>query len=342
MSDAAEIELAPGFRDAMRKNSVAPLWEFLQAALPYGRPASRTRPHCWTYSEIKPLLLHAANTVPVERAERRVLILSDPARGPNAMQATGSIYGGLQILMPGEVAAGHRHTPSAARIVIEGTGAVTVVNGRTCPMERGDLILTPSMHWHSHHHSGSVPITWLDCLDLPAFTAMDSAFAEADQPMNIETEVALDLLNIGLAERSAILEPPDPYPMLRYGWKETRAALLRLMQQSGERLQVELRYVNPRTGGDALPIMGFSAIALPAGSVVSPRRRSSSRLFHVVEGRGCSSIDDFVFDWSSGDTFSAPTYAYIEHRTETDTTALLICTDDEPMQRRLGFFAEVD
>ena len=48
------------------------------------------------------------------------------------------------MLLPGEWAPAHRHTPNAVRIVVEGEGAYTTVNGEKCTMERGDLILTPS------------------------------------------------------------------------------------------------------------------------------------------------------------------------------------------------------
>src|SRR5438128_7415026 len=70
------------------------------------------------------------------------------------MQATSVIYCGLQLLLPGEQAPAHRHAPSAARIVIEGEGAYTVVDGEKCPMQRGDLILTPGGMWHDHGHEG--------------------------------------------------------------------------------------------------------------------------------------------------------------------------------------------
>src|SRR2546429_96397 len=82
-----------------------------------------------------PLLLRAGELTPVEKAERRVLILSDPGRGPGAMRVSGPIFCGMQLLLPGEKAPAHRHTPSAARVVIEGEGAYTIVNGEKCMME---------------------------------------------------------------------------------------------------------------------------------------------------------------------------------------------------------------
>ena len=48
-------------------------------------------------------------------------------------------------------------TPSAIRFVVEGTGAFTLVDGDRCPMEKGDLILTPAGLWHEHGHHGEGP-----------------------------------------------------------------------------------------------------------------------------------------------------------------------------------------
>jgi gentisate 1,2-dioxygenase len=69
-------------------------------------------------------------------------VLCNPGLGLQNMQATASIYIGMQLILPGETAPNHRHTPSAVRFVIEGQGGFTVVSGERLPMEKGDLILT--------------------------------------------------------------------------------------------------------------------------------------------------------------------------------------------------------
>jgi gentisate 1,2-dioxygenase len=60
-----------------------------------------SRAQAWRYDAIRPLVLRAGQLTPVEKAERRVLFLVDPGRGPGAMQATSTIYVGLQLLLPG-------------------------------------------------------------------------------------------------------------------------------------------------------------------------------------------------------------------------------------------------
>ena len=134
-------ELPQEYRDAMSAAGVAPLWPMMRNVLPHDAPRPVTRPGHWAYKDLRPLLLRAGELTPVEKAERRVLVLSDPGRGTGAMQATSSIYTGMQLLLPGETAPAHRHTPSAARIIVEGKGGFTVVEGEKLPMEEGDLVV---------------------------------------------------------------------------------------------------------------------------------------------------------------------------------------------------------
>ena len=61
----------------------------------------------------------------------------------------------------GETAPPHRHSGNALRFVMEGNGAETIVNGKTCVMNERDLILTPLWSWHAHQHHASDRIVCL-------------------------------------------------------------------------------------------------------------------------------------------------------------------------------------
>ena len=113
-------DLPQEYREAMARAGVGPLWPQMRNALPHDAPQPVTRSHLWAYEAVRPLLLRAGDLTPVEKAERRVLFLADPGRGPSTMQATSTVYIGLQLLLPGETAPAHKHTPSAARIVVRG------------------------------------------------------------------------------------------------------------------------------------------------------------------------------------------------------------------------------
>jgi gentisate 1,2-dioxygenase len=125
---------------------------------------------------VRPLLDKAMDLTSPEAVERRVLSLVNPsARSPEDKATTRNISAALQILLPGESARPHRHSMNALRFVLEGRGAITVVNGKPCPMEEGDLILTPAWTWHEHVHRGEKPIIWLDTLDVPLHLYMGTA-----------------------------------------------------------------------------------------------------------------------------------------------------------------------
>ena len=117
------------------------------------QPATPCVPALWKYDEVRPFLMRAGEAITAEEAVRRVLILENPAlRGQSAI--TQSLYAGLQLILPGEVAPSHRHTQSALRFIVEGSGAYTAVDGERTTMRPGDFIITPSWTWHDHGQRG--------------------------------------------------------------------------------------------------------------------------------------------------------------------------------------------
>ena len=157
--------LPDAYSDTLEKLSLAPLWAALHVLLPHER-TTQVLPHHWRWADLRAPLLEAARLVGMEQAERRVLVLMNPGLA-GAYAATATLYAGLQIILPGESAPSHHHTPAALRLVVEGRGAFTTVDGMKCAMEPGDLIITPPMRWHDHGHEGTEPVVWLDGLDIP-------------------------------------------------------------------------------------------------------------------------------------------------------------------------------
>ena len=73
-------------------------------------------------------MLEAGGLITAKEAERRVLVLENPGlRGQSKI--TNTLYAGLQLILPGEVAPAHRHSQSALRFIVEGRGAYTAVDG---------------------------------------------------------------------------------------------------------------------------------------------------------------------------------------------------------------------
>jgi gentisate 1,2-dioxygenase len=336
-------ELPQDYRDAMGRAGVAPLWPQMRNALPHGGPQPVTKPHLWTYGDVRPLLLRAGELTPVEKAERRVLFLADPGRGKGAMQATSTLYIGLQLLLPGETAPAHKHTPSAARIVVEGEGAYTVVDGDKLPMHQGDLILTPGGCWHDHGHGGKDPVIWLDALDLPLFVYLEGSYAvEAplQSPRNRPDPSEVEYRAAGLAPvRRRDRAAATGFPMMRFPWKRTEQALREYAEHAGGGA-AELDYINPETGQSCLPTMGFTAMMLKPGSTSRPPLRSSSAVFHVISGRGTSTVNGTTFNWGPKDTFSAPVFAEFEHKAAGGEPAFLVRIHDTPLQEKIGYYEE--
>ncbi len=332
-------ELPQDYRDAMTAAGVAPLWPMMRNVLPHGQPNPVTQPGHWTYDSVRPLLLRAGELTPVEKAERRVLVLSDPGRGAGAMCATPSIYLGMQLLLPGETAPAHVHTPSATRIIVEGNGGFTVVDGEKLPMEEGDLVLTPGGDWHDHGHEGDGPVVWLDALDLPLFVYLEGSYA-TEGPLQAQRNrpdaSQVEYLSAGLVPSRRLGAQVRKYPQARFPWKRTEAAL-RAMAQYTDGLP-ELDYVNPETGQDVLPTMGFTAMMLPAGHTDMPPIRSTSAAFHVVKGRGTTLVNGQKITWGPKDTFTAPVFSEITHQAGEES--FLVRIHDRPLQDKLGYYEE--
>lgn len=333
-------DLPEDYRAALAEQNLVPLWPSLRAVLPPHTPALRTRPIRWTYDSLRPLLLRAGELTPIEKAERRVLVLANPGHGLEKMQATSTIYLGMQLLLPGEWAPAHKHTPNAVRMIVEGNGAYTTVNGERCPMERGDLILTPTGQWHEHGHDGDQPVIWLDVLDLPLVYYAEASYVIEGQPQHTAAEAAERAYrNGGVVPAPVFSRSASRYPMLRYPWSGVRQALLDLAQARPGIEAVQLAYINPETGDDCQKILGFSALMLRPGEHLRLPARSSAMVFHQIEGAAEVSVEDNCLPLAGADTCCVPGYRPVSLRNASaDIPAFLFIADDAPFQKKLGVY----
>jgi gentisate 1,2-dioxygenase len=341
MSDLGRLEDLPqSYRDELQRRNLVPLWPSLRGVMPPGVPTPRTRPTHWAYADIRPLLLRAGELTPIEKAERRVLVLANPGHGLEKMQASAAIYLGMQLLMPGEWAPSHRHTPNAVRMVVEGEGAWTTVDGEKCLMSRGDLILTPTGLWHEHGHDGDQPVIWLDVLDLPLVYHLEASYhvngeRQTQRPGHGERAYARG----GVVPTPVFGRSGRRYPMLRYPWADTRAALESLAADQPALDAVQVTYVNPETGEDAENILGFHALMLRPGQTLRLPARSPASVYHVIEGGVEARIADACFALAPADTCSAPGYTPLTlTNRHTDRPAFVFVADESPLHRKLGIY----
>jgi gentisate 1,2-dioxygenase len=337
-------ELPQDYRDALARHNLVPLWPSLRSLLPPQVPARQTRATHWRYTDIRPLLLRAGELTPIEKAERRVLVLANPGHTLEKMQASAAIYLGMQLLLPGEWAPSHRHTPNAVRMIVEGEGAWTTVEGEKCPMSRGDLILTPTGLWHEHGHDGDAPVIWLDVLDLPLVY-----YLEASYHLNGERQAVHPGQGSRRYARAGLVPAPvfgrsgRRYPLLRYPWAEARAALQSLAEDQPGLAHVQLTYVNPETGKDALDILGFHALMLRPGQVLALPARSPATVFHAIEGHVRVHGEGHAFELAPADTCCIPGYTATTLANDSQREpAFLFVADESPLHRKLGLYEQRD
>ena len=143
-------------------------------------PDTGFRPQHWRYALCKPALDAAGRLINTELAERRNLVMRNPA-DPDGIATTRTLVSAYQMILPGEKARSHRHAPHALRVILDAKGAYSTVDGIKTPMDTGDIVLTPGWQWHGHGHDGDEPAYWFDGLDVPLVHLLEPMFVE-DHP----------------------------------------------------------------------------------------------------------------------------------------------------------------
>jgi gentisate 1,2-dioxygenase len=329
------------FYDRLGPLNLSPLWEKLHN-LVTAQPQSPCLPHIWHYREVRPHLMQAGGLITAMEATRRVLILENPGF-PGQATITGSLFAGLQLILPGEVAPAHRHTQSALRFIIEGSGAYTAVDGERTTMQPGDFVITPSWTWHDHGNDSGEPMVWLDGLDIQLVKLLGASFAEGNPD---ETQPVSRPEGDSFARYGHNLLPVDwkpevkTSPVFNYPYVRSREALAALAK-NGEPDPYhghKLRYVNPASGESAMPTIGTFLQLLPTGFASRPYRSTDAAVYVCVEGRGETRIGETVLRWEPRDIFVVP--GWTAHTHNADSEAVLFSFSDRPVQQMLGLWRE--
>jgi gentisate 1,2-dioxygenase len=325
---------------------LTPLWEVLHSLVPL-QPATPCVPAFWKYEDVRPFLKRAGDAITAEEAVRRVLIMENPAlRGQSAV--TQSLYAGLQLIRPGEVAPSHRHTQSALRFIVEGSGAYTAVDGERTTMHPGDFIITPSWTWHDHGNESSQDVVWLDGLDIPMIRFFDAGFAETDtaKSQKVTRQEGTSLARYG--HNMAPVKHDAPFgrtsPIFSYPYARSREALEQLERDAPVDAWdgVKLRYVNPLTGGAPMPTMATFLQKLPAGFAGKPSRQTDGAVYSVVEGEGEVLVErdgqSWRFAFGPRDHFVVPSWHTA--RFTSGRGCVLFSYSDRPVHEVLGIHHE--
>ena len=337
-----EMTAARGeFYQRAAKKGLTPLWEVLAEVLP-AEPRPRCVPVIWHYDDIRPFIMESGSLISADEAERRVMVLENPGL-PETTQVTNSLYAGVQLLLPGEVAPTHRHTPSALRFVIESDGAYTAVDGERTTMHPGDFIITPSRTFHDHGNPTNTPTIWMDGLDLPIVNFFDTCFAEhypggGRQPITKREGDSYarygNLMPIDF-------KPERPTsPIFNYPYSRSREILGEIYRNGplDPCHGIKMQFINPASGGYPMPAISAFIQLLPSGFKTAPYRSTDATVLTVVEGSGKSRIGDTSFDWKKRDIFVVPSWQTAIH--EANEECVLFSFSDRAAQKSLGFWRE--
>ena len=341
----AQISDREDFYQRIGQQHYGALWQVLHGLIT-PQPKSPVQAHRWDYRQAREFLMEAGGLITAQEAERRVLVLENPGM-PGESRITTSLYAGLQLVLPGEIAPCHRHTQSALRFVIEGSGASTSVDGEKTRMEVGDFVITPPWAWHDHGNESSDPMIWLDGLDVPMVGLFDASFAEGLSAKR--DRLVQDITrNTGdsWARYGANMLPVDfeqkklASPIFNYPYARSREALemMRQQQEWDPCHGLKMRYINPVDGLAAMPTISPFLQLLPKGFRTEVYRSTDATVFTPVEGQGKTWVGDTCIEWQPKDIFVVPSWAPVVHEASED--AVLFSFSDRIAQQKLGLWRE--
>ena len=328
---------------------MAPLWTQREGLMP-NTPHSDAVPTLWKWATLLPLAERSGALVPVGRGgERRAIALANPGL-PGTAYATPTLWAAIQYLGPLEEAPSHRHTQTAFRFVVEGEGVWTNVEGDPVAMRRGDLLLTPGMHFHEHHNTGERAMAWIDGLDIPLVRQIDAGFFEfgPDQLATRDTPTTSRNERLwghpGLTPVGA--PTPKASPLLAYRWEHTDAALRAQLELEDEGYpgvleagHAVVRFTNPATAHDALSTIRCEMHRLRPGASTAVTRIAGSAVWQVFDGTATARIGDETYRLDRGDLFAVPSWAPVSLTSENGMDAFRF--SDEPVFAALGLARSV-
>ncbi len=298
-----QVGIAPGWN-----KKVASLWPV---------PKKNFTPAHWTYEQARGALDAAGRLINTELAERRNLVLFNPASG-ESYGTVRTMVAAYQMILPGEWARSHRHTPNALRLILDSeAGTYTEVDGIKIAMEPGDVLLTPNWSSHGHGNLSRASAYWLDFLDVPLVQLLEPMFFE---PAEEEDDGR---------EQSDAAPPTKDSPFV-FPLSETQRRLDATAPEPSGPFGTHVELGNP-----AMDTIGLHMMRLTPGVQTAPYRTTANNIYAAVRGSGATTIDGERFEWRRGDVIAAP--AWRPHHHEAAEDALLLRVTDEPVMARLGF-----
>jgi gentisate 1,2-dioxygenase len=315
-------------------------------------PETFAVPYMWKYKEVKEMLYKLSKVLPVEEAERRIALLVNPGfKGIPNFQGYAilpTLTASFQLVLPGEIAPAHRHTPNAFRFVIEAPedGAFTVVNGKKLRMRKYDLILTPAMTWHDHRNESNSEVIWLDGLDLPIFSLIGASFFEEykEKYQDIRENEEDVVYSYGFNLIPDIREHELFNPLLYYPYSKAKEVLIRINEKLREFPPegVTLRYNNPVNKGEVFQTMSLRLRLIRGKERTKLIRETENKVLVQLEGYTTAIVYDkdnrMKFRLEPHDVLAIPSWKKYELINEDKEDSILFQFSDEPIFRAIGVY----
>lgn len=286
------------------------------------------------------------------RGSRRVVIAHP------ALLDTSSLYPAvavsLNVLLPGERTAPHRHNSSVVNFGMRGRGTA-IVGGRRIEWGEHDTFTTPPWVVHQHINDSdeiAVRLSYsnsglLDRLGIHVVEETDDL--DPNQPLgdpDAEREASARGETIGedgsaLLTYEQLISPEPPYQAALY-WPfealRTRLEKLKSLGQEykGRRLCLMYDRNTGRTQGTTATF--FATITMrPAGIVDQPHRHTSAAVNYIFAGKGWSIVGGRRYEWEAGDLMlTAPGWMVHGHASHPGEDVYELTIQDSPLQIALG------
>lgn len=316
-------------------------------------PKNRMKPHLWHWQDIRPLVIECGEMIGLghgsTKYDRRVLALSNPG-GNGDFTMSGTLFGDIQLIRPGEAAPCHRHTPCATRFILEGSGGWTTVSGDKVHVRPGDVIHTGQFPWHDHGNGGEDDFIFLDVLDIPLlfftgtsawefdFEPITGSRKNVNQPAKV-----IDFPNDGYTKSH--LRPAFKPKWKRktsdfahLPWDGAKASMLALEGEKGSGYDgIRLEFQNTEGGPVGTTVSVHTQWIRPRERTLS-HRHTGAFIYVCTEGEGRVSVENQTFDFGPKDIFVIPSWHW--HSFESEHGAFLQSVSDLALIRKMQLYRE--